>query len=75
MTRPIAELDIVEVAADTSEGFVSGARGTVVAVHDGSCTVEFLDPDGYTIGLFEFRTANLERVDPRAFADIQVRED
>ena len=58
----VVELDMVEVTEDLEGGLVGGARGTVVAVHDRSCTVEFVGPDGYTIGLFEIPTDKLEPV-------------
>jgi hypothetical protein len=59
----IQELDLVEVTTDQRIGLVEGARGTVVAVHDDSCTVEFTDGGGHPIGLFEIPTVDLERVD------------
>lgn len=49
----IAELDMVELTSDQPEGLVEGARGTVVALHTDSCTVEFVGSDGFTVGLFE----------------------
>lgn len=62
MKGTLAELDVVELTEDLESGLVEGARGTVVAVHDRSCTVEFVGPDGLTIGLFEIMTDKLEVV-------------
>jgi sugar lactone lactonase YvrE len=67
----VSELDVVEITDDLPEGFVEGARGTVVAVHGETSTVEFLDQDGHTIGLFELPVASLdvvERAGSRSFA-------
>jgi hypothetical protein len=73
--QTIAELDVVEVVSDMPGGLVGGARGTVVALHGDMCTVEFLDPEGYTVGLFEIPAGNLEvvwRYESRTFV---ARED
>ena len=75
MTPTFAELDTVEVIADQDTGLVEGARGTVVALSGDTCTVEFLDSAGYTIGLFEIPASDL-RVVPRNHAGASVaRED
>lgn len=63
MTDDIRELDVVEVVADLPEGFVEGARGAVVAVHEDTCTVEFVDAEGFTIGLFELPKDKLHVVE------------
>lgn len=75
MKPRIAELDVVEVTADLPEGLVEGARGTCVALHHGTCTVEFLDPDGYTIGLFEIPAEHLEVVEHAGHGASYGRED
>ena len=62
MTQTFAELDPVEVTSDQQSGLVEGARGTVVAVSGDVCTVEFLDSVGYTIGLFEIPSGDLQLV-------------
>lgn len=64
MKRRIQELDLVEVTEDLPGGLIEGARGVVVAVHGPSCTVEFTDADGLTVGLFEIATGTLELVEP-----------
>jgi len=74
MKRSPIELDYVEVTSDLPEGLVEGARGTVVAVHRDSCSVEFVDADGYTIGLFEIPASRLEVVEPASRASV-ARED
>jgi hypothetical protein len=56
----IIDLDYIEVTKDQDSGVVEGARGTVVDARGEWCTVEFLDPDGYTVGLFEILAADLE---------------
>ncbi|MFA5844184.1 MAG: DUF4926 domain-containing protein [Coriobacteriia bacterium] len=73
--RKIVELDVVEITSDLPQGFVEGARGTVVAVHGDGCTVEFLDPDGYTIGLFEIPMVDLEVIEGAGIGAPVVRED
>jgi len=75
MTSHIAELDLVEVSEDLRGGLVEGARGTVLAVHEGTCTVEFVDAGGLTIGLFEIPSDKLERVDRIGFGASVARED
>ena len=62
MKSVVAELDYVEVEKNQPGGLVDGARGTAIAVHTDSCTIEFVDPDGYTIGLFEVPTDDLRVV-------------
>ena len=62
MTRALVELDVVEVMADQESGIVEGARGVVVAVTGDTCTVEFVDSAGYTIGLFEIPRGDLRPV-------------
>ena len=64
MKQEISELDYVEVGKDQPEGLVEGARGTAVSVHSDFCLVEFVDSDGYTIGLFDVPTADLRLVQP-----------
>lgn len=64
MKRKPADLDVVEVTSDLPCGVVAGARGTIVDVRPGEYTVEFLDRDGYTIGLFEIPESDLEIVVP-----------
>ena len=54
---------------------MEGARGTVVAVHEGSCTVEFVDAGGLTVGLFEIPSDKLERADRIGFGASVARED
>lgn len=73
--RKIVELDVVEITSDLPQGFVEGARGTVVAVHGDGCTVEFLDPDGYTIGLFEIPMVDLKVIEHAGIGAPVVRED
>lgn len=70
----IHELDVVEVTSDQPGGLVQGARGTVVAVHQGSCTIEFVDADGYTIGLFELPAGDLEVVERAGSESEATRE-
>lgn len=62
--RKIAELDVVELIEDQPQGLVSGARGTVVAVHTDSCSVEFVDAEGFTLGLFEIPARYLVVIQP-----------
>lgn len=75
MKATFAELDVVEVTADQGSGVVEGARGTVVAVSGNTCTVEFVDRAGYTIGLFEIPVADLELVTRTAANASIARED
>ncbi len=75
MSRVPEELDVVEVTADQPSGVVEGARGAVVAVHAGECTVEFLDAQGFTIGLFEIATGDLEVVVPYTRHAMTAREE
>jgi hypothetical protein len=75
MTHLICELDVVEVVRDQPYGLVGGARGTVVAQCGDSCTVEFVDPQGFTVGLFEVPVRDLERVEPLAIDATVARED
>jgi hypothetical protein len=70
----IAELDVVEVTADLPQGLVEGARGTVVAVHEDSCTVEFVGNDGYTLGLFEIAKRDLAVVQHAGYGASLGRE-
>lgn len=53
MTPRIAELDLVEIASDLPVGLIEGARGTVMAVHESTASVEFVGADGFAVGLFE----------------------
>ena len=59
--RAVKLLDVVALLADQSaDGLVSGQVGTVVEVHaSGVFEVEFLDADGRTIALGEFRRDQL----------------
>jgi len=75
MMGALAELDLVEVTEDLESGLVEGARGTVVALHGRSCTVEFIDADGHTIGLFEIPADKLEPVTYGGSSASVVRED
>lgn len=75
MKHELAELDIVELTEDTPEGLVEGARGTLVGIQGDVCTVEFVGPDGYTIGLFELPKSILEWVDPLMRYESVARED
>lgn len=75
MTRELQELDVVELTEDTPEGLVEGARGVIVGMHSDICTVEFVGPDGYTIGLFELPKSILEWVDPLMRYETVARED
>jgi hypothetical protein len=75
MTRQISELDIVEVVRDQPYGLVGGARGTVVARCGDSCTVEFVDPQGFTVGLFEVPVGDLERAELLVSGAAVARED
>lgn len=70
-----ADLDVVEVTADLPCGIVEGARGTIVDVRRGEYTVEFLDHDGYTIGLFEIAEEHLEVVVPYVSHVMTAREE
>jgi hypothetical protein len=71
----IAELDVVEVTSDLPLGLVEGARGTVMAINGDNCTVEFLDCDGYTIGLFEISAGDLEIISSYPASASVARED
>jgi hypothetical protein len=75
MTHPIAELDMVELTEDVPCGLVEGARGAVVSIHGADCTVEFVGPDGYTIGLFELPLRVVEWVDPLMRYETVAREE
>ena len=75
MKHTPADLDVVEVIADLPCGIVEGARGTVVDVRPGEYTVEFLDSDGYTIGLFEIAEEHLEVVVPHLGHAMTAREE
>ena len=75
MKRPLAELDYVEVTADLSQGIVEGARGTIVSIQTDICTVEFVDADGFTIGLVEIPASQLELVEPSPYGPSIARED
>ena len=59
--RPIKQLDVVALLEDKpSEGLVSGQVGTVVEVlAPDAFEVEFLDLNGRTIALSEFRRDEL----------------
>ena len=71
----IVELDVVEVTSDLPQGLIEGARGTVVAVHTDSCTVEFVGGDGYTLGLFEINKHDLAVVQHAGYGASLGRED
>lgn len=58
----ISELDVVEVQKDQPSGIAEGAKGTVVDLRVDAATVEFLDRDGYTIGMFEIPLVDLQLV-------------
>mgnify|MGYP001081103951 CR=1 FL=1 len=75
MKRKPAELDVVEVTADLPCGIIEGARGTIVDVRSDEYTVEFLDHDGYTIGLFEIPASDLEVVVPYVSQAMGAREE
>lgn len=75
MPRLGGELDVVEVTADQEQGLVEGARGTVVAVHTTSCTVEFIGSDGFTVGLFEIAKQDLAVVEHAGYGASVGRED
>ena len=75
MKRAIEELDLVELTEDMPSGLVGGARGVAVAIHGETCTVEYLDVDGFTIGLFEIPMSKLERAEPTPFGASVARED
>jgi hypothetical protein len=75
MKRAIKDLDLVELTEDLPSGLVGGARGVVVAMHGDTCTVEYLDVDGLTIGLFEIPLSKLEVADPLPFGAAVARED
>jgi hypothetical protein len=44
-------------------------------MHGDTCTVEYLDVDGLTIGLFEIPLSKLEVADPLPFGAAVARED
>ncbi|MDF1543153.1 MAG: DUF4926 domain-containing protein [Anaerosomatales bacterium] len=75
MTTTPRELDVVEVTTDQPSGLVEGARGAVVAVRTRECTVEFIDADGFTVGLFEIPTSDLEVVVPYVGHAMTAREE
>lgn len=75
MKRKPADLDVVEVTSDLPCGIIEGARGTIVDVRQGEYTVEFLDHDGYTIGLFEISEGDLEVVVPYTRHAMTAREE
>ncbi len=71
----IRELDVVQLTADQPSGLVEGARGAVVSVYEGGCTVEFTDADGFTMGLFEIPTSDLRVVEYLRPRDSVAREE
>ncbi len=75
MKRKPAELDVIEVTTDLACRIVEGARGTIVDVRSDEYTVEFLDRDGYTIGLFEIAASDLEVVVPYVSQAMTAREE
>ena len=75
MKQEISELDYVQVDKNQPGGLVEGARGTAVSVHSDFCLVEFVDPDGYTIGLFDIPTDELHAVQaPESGASVAREE-
>lgn len=75
MTRAIRELDLVELKEDMPSGLVGGARGVAVALHGDTCTVEYVDADGLTIGLFEIPLSKLDRAEPMSLGASIAREE
>ncbi|MGB4594090.1 MAG: DUF4926 domain-containing protein [Coriobacteriia bacterium] len=75
MKRAIKELDLVELTEDLPSGLIEGARGVVVGIQTDICTVEFLDGDGLTIGLFDIPMDKLELADPAPFGVSLAREE
>ena len=72
--RP-CEFDVVEVTVDQPCGLVAGAQGAVVAAYDQACSVEFLGPDGFTVGIFELAMRDLQVVWCAEARGLIVRED
>ena len=75
MKRAIRELDLVELKQDLPSGLVGGARGVAVALHGETCTVEYTDADGLTIGLFEIPLSTLDLADPMPLGASIAREE
>jgi len=71
----IKELDLVEVTEDLPNGIVEGAQGVAVGIQSDTCTVEFIDGQGYTIGLIDIPKGFLEVVNLLPSGESVARED
>jgi hypothetical protein len=64
-TKPLAELQVVELTSDLPEhGLHTADRGTVVMVYDNGAgyEVEFVDDDGFTRALLTLKQGQVRRV-------------
>ncbi len=75
LLNPNPDRPNLEVTADQPCGLVAGAQGTVVAAYDEACSVEFLGPEGFAVGIFELPMRDLEVVWCAEAYGLSARED